>query len=601
MYIKFSDFKCFAGEHLVKVAPLTLIYGENSAGKSTLLQLLRIAYTQRPVENLSGYSLEMVAGSSTSGVWTHQNERLLVETEGIGLKGLAPNKNPRKNIRIECSDMNVELFDEGIFFDFFGGIALAGIAAEWQYREWENQEWDEGTGINEPEGDWYPSVIEFDTGSHGFVRGNFQNGFGCNPFEFQSTPYHDVNKVPYFKGQFGDLSPTYDFNPLEIHGLFSAMLDEEKPHAAKSQLFGTEDWTAWWAEENWRGFTRWHEEIFSDYVHAADYLWSEAKSDLTFFTLSATSAQKMLDKLLEEDTKVLLAGSWVVLGNFEPQVSAVIETLLCAFLAPYLPESIAWRTFIPYKVDVSTRYEFPKFAAEFGLEISPLRPPIPDSVPVLEKYNFSSNDPEQYINWIYGTSGKPYGYRRTKTESLMAVNRAFEQLGIPHQLMIRKVADTELRIRFKDIRNSVVTTAQNVGSGVSQLLPIIAACELKYMDSPIMIEQPELHLHPKLQADLGEYLLFNSQGKFNSQIQPDFLYESNETTPLVIETHSELLILRILKLIKEGKASPSDVAINYVANTDDGPLITEIRIGSDGEFIDEWPAGFFEEQSDELF
>ena len=70
---------------------------------------------------------------------------------------------------------------------------------------------------------------------------------------------------------------------------------------------------------------------------------------------------------------------------------------------------------------------------------------------------------------------------------------------------------------------------------------------------------------------------------------------------MIVETHSELLILRVLRMIREGTADPSMVAVHYVGNTSEGPQITQMRIGSDGEFIDEWPAGFFEERLDELF
>lgn len=79
----------------------------------------------------------------------------------------------------------------------------------------------------------------------------------------------------------------------------------------------------------------------------------------------------------------------------------------------------------------------------------------------------------------------------------------------------------------------------------------------------------------------------------------------------IIETHSEHLILRLLKLIRdttngelkkgEKPLRPEDVAVIYAKPTEHGTELMELRISEDGDFIDKWPDGFFTEREKELF
>jgi predicted ATPase len=139
--------------------------------------------------------------------------------------------------------------------------------------------------------------------------------------------------------------------------------------------------------------------------------------------------------------------------------------------------------------------------------------------------------------------------------------------------------------------------------GISQVIPILVATSA-LSSKMICMEQPELHLHPGLQAKLADAL-------FESAISKD--------NKLIIETHSEHLILRILRRIREttrGKIGtwpaqlreacpngimPEDVAVLYVEPGAEGAKVRELRIDGQGRFIDEWPNGFFEERFSEEF
>lgn len=139
-----------------------------------------------------------------------------------------------------------------------------------------------------------------------------------------------------------------------------------------------------------------------------------------------------------------------------------------------------------------------------------------------------------------------------------------------------------------------------VGSGLGYVLPILcAACDRPgdhERSAFTLLHQPELHLHPALQAALGDVLIeCATHGK-----------------QLIIETHSEHMLLRILKRIRqthgdkplapELKLRPEDVSVFYFDPAPDGVThIRHLRISEDGDFLDRWPRGFFAERDGELF
>ena len=68
----------------------------------------------------------------------------------------------------------------------------------------------------------------------------------------------------------------------------------------------------------------------------------------------------------------------------------------------------------------------------------------------------------------------------------------------------------------------------------------------------------------------------------------------------LIETHSEHLVLRIQKLVREDKLRPEDVAVLFVSRGAEGSTIKRLALDEDGDFVDEWPGGFFPERLREL-
>lgn len=150
------------------------------------------------------------------------------------------------------------------------------------------------------------------------------------------------------------------------------------------------------------------------------------------------------------------------------------------------------------------------------------------------------------------------------------------------------------RVAIRETKTDLEVYPQDIGVGISQVTPIIVSA-LAQRSGILAIEQPELHIHPALQVALGDL--------FASQI-------ADAETLYLLETHSEHLMLRFLRRIREttdnelppGTPSlrPDQIAVYFVENSESGIHMTPIRVDENGEFVDRWPRGFFTERRGEL-
>ena len=136
-------------------------------------------------------------------------------------------------------------------------------------------------------------------------------------------------------------------------------------------------------------------------------------------------------------------------------------------------------------------------------------------------------------------------------------------------------------------QNSLDLDITDVGFGVSQVLPVIIQGFLSKDKSITLIEQPEIHLHPKMQADLADLFIdisITKDNKKNSFIANKYL---------IIETHSEYLLKRLRRRISENKITANEIAIYYIEPQDESKsaTITKIDISEKGAF--DWPKDFY--------
>lgn len=135
----------------------------------------------------------------------------------------------------------------------------------------------------------------------------------------------------------------------------------------------------------------------------------------------------------------------------------------------------------------------------------------------------------------------------------------------------------------------------DIGVGVSQLVPVVVGVMAPGY-SLLSVEQPELHVHPAIQCRLADVLAHQVIGRERQ---------------VLLETHSEHLMLRLLRRVRETaedeltpdapKLHPTDLSVLYVTNEPDGLKITVLPVNAEGDFDKQWPKGFFEERAAELF
>lgn len=127
---------------------------------------------------------------------------------------------------------------------------------------------------------------------------------------------------------------------------------------------------------------------------------------------------------------------------------------------------------------------------------------------------------------------------------------------------------------------------ENAGQGLSQLLPVVVR-RLEGLRSGAgidFVEQPEAELHPAVEGAVADL----------------FLADLTPNRPAVVETHSEVFLLRTRRRIAEGKVDPNDVKIYWVdAHEQGGARLNEIKILPNGD-IDVWPEGVFYEDYEEV-
>jgi predicted ATPase len=141
-------------------------------------------------------------------------------------------------------------------------------------------------------------------------------------------------------------------------------------------------------------------------------------------------------------------------------------------------------------------------------------------------------------------------------------------------------------INLTDERLGVQSNIVDIGFGTNQILSVIVQCFCAPKGSFIMVEEPEIHLHPRNQAELAD--LFVDVVDYGHQ--------------LIIETHSMHILLRLQRRIAEGKISPDDIAIYsfYFDEQEKSNKTERIELDEVGRFKKKIP-GFFEDELEDMW
>jgi predicted ATPase len=124
--------------------------------------------------------------------------------------------------------------------------------------------------------------------------------------------------------------------------------------------------------------------------------------------------------------------------------------------------------------------------------------------------------------------------------------------------------------------NGLSLKITNVGYGVGQVLPLLTEILVSYKGTWFSIQQPEVHLHPRAQAALGEFL-------YNSATIDEKYF--------LIETHSDFLIDRFRLAIKNGRKHKLSQVL-FFERKKNGNTVKSIEINENGQYSDQQPKAF---------
>ncbi len=198
-----------------------------------------------------------------------------------------------------------------------------------------------------------------------------------------------------------------------------------------------------------------------------------------------------------------------------------------------------------------------------------------------------------------GTMGATYGINRFLSSNIHS-NEEFKKkltdllskVGLPFDIKSKLDDNENIILSFENKKIKEAKSdykdipLEQSGNALKSILLMLGQI-LRSKESVIIFEEPENRLHPKIQGNLIEIILFLAIENKNR---------------IIIETHSEHFILRIQKMIREQKLKPNNIAINYVYLDEDGKgsKIDHMRLDEKGKFIDKWRHGFFNERLKEI-
>jgi hypothetical protein len=161
-----------------------------------------------------------------------------------------------------------------------------------------------------------------------------------------------------------------------------------------------------------------------------------------------------------------------------------------------------------------------------------------------------------------------------------------KQMGLIHSFRLQPVGESQTiyQCHVKTTPTATDVLLPDVGFGVSQILPVLANCATFPDGSTLLLEQPEIHLHPFAQAALADVLI-------------DAI--KNRNLQIIVESHSEHLLRRIQRRIAREVLDPNDTAFYFCHLENGTSAIEALDVDAYGN-IRNWPKDFFGDEMGEL-
>lgn len=216
-------------------------------------------------------------------------------------------------------------------------------------------------------------------------------------------------------------------------------------------------------------------------------------------------------------------------------------------------------------------------------------------------YSWSGNDPldvgwrgqnavqailagrERRLNWKWRSPTKPF-------EEVIAT--WLVRLGLLKSFSVDPIAPDrdEYEVKVKTSRHAEEVKLTDVGFGVSQVLPVVVQCFYAAANSTVLMEQPEIHLHPSVQAALADLFIAAVRAREDSV---------DRGLQLIIESHSEHLLRRLQRRIAEGEIDEQDVALYFCYSGSNGSDMDRLEVDTYGDILN-WPPDFFGDEVEDV-
>jgi len=178
------------------------------------------------------------------------------------------------------------------------------------------------------------------------------------------------------------------------------------------------------------------------------------------------------------------------------------------------------------------------------------------------------------------------GYKRKRQTLEERVAHWLKALGLIHDFKVEPIAEGNniYQVRVQKTPSSAHVLITDVGFGVSQILPVLVLCYYVPEGSIILLEQPEIHLHPSVQSGLADVFIDAMQ---------------NRNVQIVVESHSEHLLRRLQRRIAEKLIAPEETALYFCEVAEAGSRLKNLDLDLFGS-IRNWPKDFFGDDFGEM-
>ncbi|OYV75209.1 MAG: hypothetical protein B7Z66_13725 [Chromatiales bacterium 21-64-14] len=267
-----------------------------------------------------------------------------------------------------------------------------------------------------------------------------------------------------------------------------------------------------------------------------------------------------------------------------------------------LPEPLR---FYGFPDEVAAYYQNAAFAADIVLELERMLKSVVYVGPLREYpkrlYLWSGEIPDHVgargdraIEAILASGERTFNLRlRGKTKPLeQVVAERLKAMGLIHAFQVKALGQhrKEYEVLVQTSAKLPEVKLTDVGFGVSQVLPVIVECFYVPRRSIVIFEQPEIHLHPRVQADLADLFVDAIRAR-EGGVARDCQF--------IIESHSEHFLRRLQRRIAEEELAQEDAALYFVHTEGAQARIEELDVDLFGN-IKNWPENFFGDEMGDL-